>query len=156
MLAWQVGGFTVTCDSGASCQISHLSTELINCKIPYLPSTRIITPLIIRHITTLAWRVTHEGLLLFAADSSVIFLVAVLSVLARKNSDDVGADLHQMTFTTTHAKKLIRAADGFVSRLAAALTLRAVALGVVDFTLTSLRCHTSVTSKYARMLVTEV
>ena len=81
-------------------------------------------PIIIRLITTLA------------ADGSVAVVVTALGVLARKNSDDVGADLCRITFTITHVVDLIRAANGFVSRFAAALTLRAVALGVVDFTAT--------------------
>ena len=74
----------------------------------------------------------------FAADGGVTVIVAALGVLVRKNSDDVDANLRQMTFTTTHAADLIRASNGFVFLLAAEFALHAGGLEVVGFTPTSL------------------
>ena len=86
----------------------------------------------------LTWRVTRKDILFFVANGGVTVVVAALGVLLRKNNDDVGVVLRRMTFTTTHVTDLTRVADGFVFRLTVALTLCAVALGLVGFTPASL------------------
>lgn len=76
----------------------------------------------------LSWRIGHEGLLLFTADGSATVVAAALAVIARKNSHDVGPNLHKIYFSSTHAADPIGAKDEFVSRCAILLAHHAVAL----------------------------